>query len=230
MNHREPPALATWMLDHLRSRGTDEALSGDLLEAFRSGRSAGWYWYQVIVAIAIAWGRNVWRHRITLFFAAIWSVFSPAWLLLPVRFSLDSLVGDTSQIPWPWSFICACVFAAVIAMLFIWLGVAVYSTLHLLAFGKLFVRSVRKGFLWGYWHTLCRSRLATQSTGEASRCLVRVRFCAFHISSELRLHCGFLRQETSQNKYVPHSFAQGRRRGLQSQGRNRDANRPPSPI
>jgi hypothetical protein len=37
----------------------------------------------------------------------------------------------------------------VIAMLFIWLGVAVYSTLHLLAFGKLFFRSVRKGFLWG---------------------------------------------------------------------------------
>jgi hypothetical protein len=62
---------------------------------------------------------------------------------------LDNLVGDTSQIPWPWSFICACVFAAVIAMLFIWLGVAVYSTLHLLAFGKLFFRSVQKGFLWG---------------------------------------------------------------------------------
>jgi hypothetical protein len=119
------------------------------LEAFRTGRSAGWYWYQVIVAIAIAWGRNVWRYRVTLFFAAVWSVFSPAWLLLPVHFSLDSLVGDTSQIPWPWSFICAIVFGTVIAMLFIWLGVAVYSTLHPLAFGKLFFRSVRKGFLWG---------------------------------------------------------------------------------
>jgi hypothetical protein len=66
-----------------------------------------------------------------------------------VRFSLDSVVGDTSRIPWPWSFICAIVFGAVVAMLFIWLGVAVYSTLHLLAFGKLFFRSVRKGFLWG---------------------------------------------------------------------------------
>ncbi len=129
--------------------GSNEALSGDLLEAFRTGRSAGWYWYQVIAAIAIAWGRNLWRHRITLFFAAVWSVFSPAWLLLPVRFSLDSLVGDTSHIPWPWSFICATVFGAVIAMLFIWLGVAVYSTLHLLALGKLSFRSVRKGFLSG---------------------------------------------------------------------------------
>ena len=149
MNNRKPPALATWMLDHLRSRESNEALSGDLLEAFRTGRSAGWYWYQVIAAIAIAWGRNVWHHRVTLFFAVVWSVFSPAWLLLPVRFSLDSLVGDTSHISWPWSCICACVFAAVIAMLFIWLGVAVYSTLHLLTFGKCFVRSVRKGFLFG---------------------------------------------------------------------------------
>jgi hypothetical protein len=70
-------------------------------------------------------------------------------LLLPVRFSLDSLVGDTSHIPWPWSFICAIGFGEVIAMLFIWLGVAVYSTLYPLAFGKLVFRSAGKGFLWG---------------------------------------------------------------------------------
>lgn len=149
MNNTKPPALATWMLDHLSSRGSNEALSGDLLEAFRTGRSAGWYWYQVIAAIAIVWGRNVWRHRVTLLFAAVWSVFFPAWLLLPVHFSLDSLVGDTSHIPWPWSFICAIVFGVAISMLFIWLGVAVYSTFHLLAHGNLSLRSVRKGSLWG---------------------------------------------------------------------------------
>jgi fluoride ion exporter CrcB/FEX len=57
--------------------------------------------------------------------------------------------GDTSHIPWPWSFICAIVFGAVIAMLFIWLGVAVYSTFRLLAHSNLSLRSVRKGFLWG---------------------------------------------------------------------------------
>jgi hypothetical protein len=149
MNDRKPPALATWILDHLRSRESNDALSGDLLEAFSLGRSRGWYWYQVIAAIAIAWVRNVRRHRVTLFFAAVWSVFSPAWLLLPVRFSLDSLVGDTSYISWPWSFICALLFGAVIALLFIWLGVAVYSTFHLLVHGNLSLRSVRKGFLWG---------------------------------------------------------------------------------
>jgi hypothetical protein len=33
MNPREPPALATWTLEHMRPRGSNEALSGDLLEA-----------------------------------------------------------------------------------------------------------------------------------------------------------------------------------------------------
>jgi hypothetical protein len=148
MNYRKPPVLATWMLNHLRS-GTDEALSGDLLEAFRTGRSAGWYWYQVIAAIAIDWGRNIWRQRIALFFAALWSVFSPAWPLFVVLSNLSGVAGYTARIPWPWSFICVSVFAVGVAMLFIWLGVAVYWTLHLLAFGKLFLRSLRKGFLWG---------------------------------------------------------------------------------
>jgi hypothetical protein len=36
-----------------------------------------------------------------------------------------------------------------------------------------------------------------------------VRFSAFPTLSELRLHCGFLNQETSPNKYVLRSFAQG---------------------
>jgi hypothetical protein len=149
MNHRKPPALATWMLDHLRSRRSNEALSGDLLEAFRTGRSAGWYWYQVIVAIAIAWGRNVWHHRVTLSFAAIWSTLSPAWELLAKRFDVTSLIGYTSRLPFPWSTVCEVAFFLVAALLFIWLGVAVYPGFQLLAFDRLPLRSVRKGFLWG---------------------------------------------------------------------------------
>ena len=31
----EPPALATWLLEHIRFSNTDEALAGDLLEAAR---------------------------------------------------------------------------------------------------------------------------------------------------------------------------------------------------
>lgn len=149
MNHREPPALATWLLNHLTSKWNNEALSGDLLETFRAGRSVRWYWYQVIAAIALAWGRDVWRHRDTLIFAAMWSIFSPAWIVLETRFNVGSLVGYTSRLPWPLSFGCDFVLSVMVSSLFIWLGVAVYSTFHLLAFGGPSLRWVGKGFLWG---------------------------------------------------------------------------------
>lgn len=149
MNHREPPALATWLLNHLTSKRNNDALSGDLLEAFRTGHSPGWYWYQVIAAIAIDWGRNVWHQRTTLLFAAIWSIFSPAWILFTTRLNVGTLVGYSSRIPWPWSFLCDYAFFAVVSSLFIWLGVAIYSSFHLIAFGKLPLRSVWKGFLCG---------------------------------------------------------------------------------
>lgn len=150
MNHGKPPALATWVLDHLRSGVTDEALSGDLLEAFCAGRSGAWYWYQVIAAIAISWGRNLWHRRGILFFAAVWSVFSPAWRLIVRLSTMTSFAGYSSLAPWPWSFLSIFIFAAVAALVFIWLGIAVYWALHLLAFGKLFLRSVRKSLLWGF--------------------------------------------------------------------------------
>ncbi len=41
MNASKPPALATWMLEHLLWGGRNEALAGDLLEEFqRRGSSA----------------------------------------------------------------------------------------------------------------------------------------------------------------------------------------------
>jgi hypothetical protein len=52
-------ALGTWMVEHLTFGLTNEALSGDLLEQFQSGRSAGWYWCQVGSAIATGlWSRS----------------------------------------------------------------------------------------------------------------------------------------------------------------------------
>lgn len=153
MKHREPPALAAWMLDHLVSRESNNPLSGDLLEAFRKGRSAGWYWYQVVVAIAIAWGRNVWRHWAILTFAAVWSLFFPAWPLLTDRF-IHRLSSLNYSFNWrsltaPWSTVYVLGFSLMDSMLFIGIGVAVYSTLHLLAIGKLSLRSIRRGCLWG---------------------------------------------------------------------------------
>lgn len=149
MNHRKPPALAKWMLDHLTSTESNEALSGDLLEAFRTDRSAGWYWHQVIAAILIAWGRNLWRHRGPLCFAAVWSAFSPAWGLLNIRFYESSHYPDVWRIPFPWSTVCQFAILLAAAMLFIWFGVAIYAAFCLLASDNFRLRSVLKGLPWG---------------------------------------------------------------------------------
>lgn len=52
MIHRRPPALADWLLDRLGDTRRHPAMAGDLLEEFRSGRSAAWYWRQTLVVIA----------------------------------------------------------------------------------------------------------------------------------------------------------------------------------
>jgi hypothetical protein len=58
MSSRQPPALASWLLDHLGYTGRNPALAGDLLEEFRSGRSPAWYWRQTLMVIVTGIGGN----------------------------------------------------------------------------------------------------------------------------------------------------------------------------
>ena len=51
MNSVKPPRLAVWLLEHFGPELNQEALAGDLNEAFQQGRSKGWYWRQVLGAI-----------------------------------------------------------------------------------------------------------------------------------------------------------------------------------
>jgi hypothetical protein len=47
------PMLAVWLLRHLCPSRNREAITGDLLERLREGRSHGWFWRQVLVAILV---------------------------------------------------------------------------------------------------------------------------------------------------------------------------------
>jgi preprotein translocase subunit SecY len=51
MTDRQPPTLATWLLTRAVRR--NDALVGDLLEEYRRGRSAVWYWRQVLTAVVV---------------------------------------------------------------------------------------------------------------------------------------------------------------------------------
>lgn len=59
MKRRNPPALAVWLLNRLGVSAGNEPLTGDLLEEFRSGRTAGWYWRQTLMAIVAAFVQRV---------------------------------------------------------------------------------------------------------------------------------------------------------------------------
>jgi hypothetical protein len=56
MTHRAAPRLASWLLKRLGYE--NEPLAGDLLEEFHDGRTAIWYWRQVMTTI-------LWMYRNT---------------------------------------------------------------------------------------------------------------------------------------------------------------------
>lgn len=58
MNTRKPPALANWLLNRFGLARQNPPLAGDLLEEFRSGRSAAWFWRQTLVVIFSGLERN----------------------------------------------------------------------------------------------------------------------------------------------------------------------------
>lgn len=85
MKKTTPPSLATWMLEHLTPADRDDALAGDLLEDYLSGRSNGWYWRQTLAACAGGWIRELGERRMLVAFAALWSMLAPVWLAFELR-------------------------------------------------------------------------------------------------------------------------------------------------
>jgi hypothetical protein len=48
-----PPRSAIWLLRHAYPGSDNQPLTGDLVEKFREGRSHGWFWKQVLIAIIV---------------------------------------------------------------------------------------------------------------------------------------------------------------------------------
>ena len=77
MKPTKPPALATWMLEHLLLGGRNDALAGDILEEFQRRRSVAWYWRQVLFAIFVSISEALRVHRLALSFQV---VFAATWV------------------------------------------------------------------------------------------------------------------------------------------------------
>ena len=57
MRSSQPPIVATWVLTHFGDR--NEVIAGDLIEEYRRGRTAAWYWRQVLIAILVGCGNEI---------------------------------------------------------------------------------------------------------------------------------------------------------------------------
>ncbi len=58
MKSSRPPILVTKLLEWLASGPHGDALAGDLVEQYRQGRSAVWYWRQALLAIVVCLARD----------------------------------------------------------------------------------------------------------------------------------------------------------------------------
>jgi len=143
MSRLEPPPLATWMLEHLTPADYDEALAGDLLEVFRSGRSNAWYWRQACAACAVAWYRSL-RSRIPLVvFAVLWSMLAPAWVALTNGINQVASLAASLNRHWP---LAAALWIALHAI-FLWTGMLLYVAAHTNFRKSLRRRAIVRAFL-----------------------------------------------------------------------------------
>jgi hypothetical protein len=126
-----PVTLATWMLEHLTPTPCNEALSGDLLEELRSGRSAGWYCRQVVSAIAVRLFNESRDYTLPLAFSIAWSMFYPSWQFLVWRSGLpQTMVARSSSLDWPYSSLLTLACGILPPTICIWFGFFIYSSLR----------------------------------------------------------------------------------------------------
>ena len=147
MRRREPPSLATWMLEHLAPGGRDEALGGDLLEEFRQGRSEGWYWWQVLSACGVGWLRSLGTCGPLLVFAFLWSVLAPAWNVVCDRIADGAGVNRLWQVFGGFWIFPALAGWIALHSAFVWCGMLIFIAAHGGFRKRLDGEGVRRGFL-----------------------------------------------------------------------------------
>lgn len=148
MRHSDPPRIATWLLEHWTPGARNDALAGDLLEEFRSGRTGAWYWRQVLTAIALGCVQEILNHRTMLLYAAAWSMLAPAWVLIVAaveqHFNLNVRIV---RLDFPWSTLSDLGLLLGSNLLFIWAGILLYLIPHLWLRQRLRFRPLAQGVL-----------------------------------------------------------------------------------
>jgi hypothetical protein len=146
MTPKHPPRLARWVLEHLTADEQKDALSGDLMEEFRAGRSRGWYWRQAATAVIVSMARTLRTNWFALAFSVLWVLPLPA---LEIYFLREMQLGryfvKVWSYPWPYSTICDIALTIGWKLLYLWLGIAFWQILLAFATRRTSVRQLVKG-------------------------------------------------------------------------------------
>jgi hypothetical protein len=103
MTSAQPPRLATWLLKAFASPVRNENIHGDLVEQYAEGRSGAWYWWQVLIAIAVDSYRLKTAWSVGLVIGVLWALgnwmgarqphhMPVLWALGPGSFSVIAMV------------------------------------------------------------------------------------------------------------------------------------------
>ena len=131
MNPAPSVAVATWILQRLTFGSPNDALLGDLLEELRDGRSANWYWRQVLCAIGIRLLNRFRGLALPLVFSIAWSLLYPAWSFAILKLlSTSAELERWAAIDWPYSTALRGIAEVIPAVAFLWLGFFLYLLLR----------------------------------------------------------------------------------------------------
>lgn len=134
MSSKNPPTIATWMLEHLTLGRKDEALAGDLLEEFRRGRPSAWYWRQVLVAVVVGFAGELRTQWTAIVFTTLFVIPVPAyWMLTVDKVMSNPLFARRWHLEWPFSTICDQFLFWGSHLIYIWCGLIIYFLLFSLA-------------------------------------------------------------------------------------------------
>src|SRR6185437_16355317 len=123
MTPKNPLRAASWILEHMVPGGRNEALAGDLLEEFRSGRSEWWYWRQVLAAMMTGCLRAVRRNWLLVFFSFLWTVPAPVFWIHTIRWQESTFLTGRWGFNWPYSTMCDLALTLLWDVLYVWAGV-----------------------------------------------------------------------------------------------------------
>jgi hypothetical protein len=115
-------AFATWILQHLTFGPARDALVGDLLEQLHSGRSAAWYWRQVLSALGVAAWSAVRAWAAPLVFSAGWSMVYPAWRAISRTWLPHAVPNHWLLLSWPRPEMLELGCGMVPTLTFVWIG------------------------------------------------------------------------------------------------------------